>query len=126
MAIEEHSYTVTAAGENGSATGTTTTDGLYGELIAISIVYSTSGVNTTDTTVVEASGMARTLLTNTNSDTDKVFYPSVPRQDTAGNDVTYDGTNEIPMPFFLAGRKLTLTVAQGNAGTVVFIIQMRR
>ena len=54
-----------------------------------------------------------TILTLTNANIDKVYYPRTPAMDAAGVDVTYDGTNEIYVRQFLNG-KLKIVISAGG------------
>ena len=77
---------------------------LQGELLAIYLTYNGSPPAGTTDVIISTAGTAPapasvTLLTVTNAATDAAFYPRIPAQDATGTDVTYDGTNEIYIPF---------------------------
>lgn len=88
-----------AAGSAGSATNNTdTTAVVSGRVLALYVRYNDSPpAGTTDVTVATAGTQhpAVTILTLTDAATDGWFYPRAVAQDTAGADVTFDGTNEL-------------------------------
>lgn len=113
MAYREYRVNVTTTGSAGSASGTGDTTPLSGELISVHLDYHASAPGgTTDVTVTELGGAARTFLTRTNSATDGTFYPRVLLDDTAGADLT-----AIYGTFAVAGHSLRVSVAQCDALT---------
>lgn len=110
--------TVTLAGADGSATGaTTSSDVILGELVGIYLDY-TSEPATCDITITTASTPARTLLTVTDNATDGWYYVAHTLV-SAANTTISDGHR----PFYL-GDKITVSAAQGNAGSVIAYIQV--
>jgi len=118
--------------------GTTETDGsltvnatksVLGKVIAVEwidgdLVDSVDAVISFQT---RASGVAITLLTLTAANDDKMYYPRTPSMDTAGADVTYDGTNEIYEPFFVTGTARLVVADGGSAksgGCIIYIESM--
>lgn len=113
--IRQEQIAVTVAGANGSATGsTTTTYPLNGRVLAVYVDY-TSQPATADVTV-SAGSPSQPILTVTNANTDAWFYPRVQIGTTAGAAISaqYDAA---PVDGYV-----TVSVAQGNAGSVVVTI----
>lgn len=109
---------VPTTGGAGVSAGNNTTDAaVEGTLRAIFVDF-TSMPATTDITITEVGGMGRTLLTITNQNADKVYYPLVLAQGITGADLT-----AIYAAYHLPGVKLKATVAQGDdaaAGVIVY------
>lgn len=105
---------VVTAGSNGSATGTATTSipgGIQGFLYAIHIKPNATGwAATTDITITEVGGPARTILTLTNKSDAAAHYPvRVAEVGATGSALpTYT-----LMPFDAA--QFSVAIAQGNA-----------
>lgn len=105
---------VTTSGSAGSATGTATTsvpEGLFGFLYSIVIKPNATGwAATTDITVTEVGGPARTLLTLTDKSNALASYP------VRVAEVGATGT-ALPTyaPLALAGSQITVALAQANA-----------
>lgn len=80
--------------------------------------------NTGDITITKENG-AETLYAGTNVAAAVTVYPHVPAQDSAGADVTYDGTNEIYTRMAFANERIKIVVAQGGnalSGTFYFVV----
>lgn len=70
---------------------------------------------TADVTVTSDSELvAQTLYSSTNSNTNVAVYPREYAMDTAGADLTFDGTRKVPTEFVLNGR-VKVVVAQGGS-----------
>lgn len=110
---------VTTTGSAGSATGSATSELVVtGYLETIKTTY--SGVpSTTDVTITEASGLQRTLLTLTNSNTNSVDNPRYLIQDNAGADVAANYTK-----IWIDG-KITVSVAQADAVTDGVVVRIQ-
>jgi len=118
---------VTTTGLAGSATGSGITDAaVTGKILALYINYHASTPATADVVITEMRGSTalQTIWTETNSTTDIVRYPNTPAQDNAENNVTYDGTNEIYIPF-VTNSKINAAVAQADALTDAVVIEVR-
>lgn len=127
MAIKTARINVTTTGSDGSATGTGISDyAVTGEILAIYFNFHASAPDTTDVTVTERRGSTnlQTLCVETSSKTDVIRYPRTPANDTAENDVTYDGSNEIYIPF-VTDSKIYVSVAQANALTDCVVVDVR-
>ncbi len=123
MAIQHVKIAVTVAGADGAAAGSTTTGtAIRGYFLGAYVTY-TSQPNTTDVTVATPGNThpAVTLLTLTNANTNGWKYSRAQVHDTAGAALTLDGTRanveKIPIT-----DQITVTVAQGNAGSVVVVV----
>lgn len=107
---------VTTSGSAGSATGAATTnvpEGLFGFLYSIVIKPNVSGwAGTTNITVTEVGGPARTLLTLTAKSSAAASYPL--RIAEVGSTGTPLATYA---PLALAGSQITVALAQANAQT---------
>jgi hypothetical protein len=108
MALKRKNVVITTTGSAGSATGSATVGVPNGcaRLMAVDIDYGAVPA-TTDVTVAGDRG---TILTVTDANTDKTFYPRVPVQSTAGADLT--GRNE-EAP--IVEGTLTVSLAQADA-----------
>jgi len=72
-----------------------------GEVIAVYLDY-TSGISTTtDLTLRGKNAPYDTILSLSNTATDRWVYPQHAIQDYTGADVTYDGTHPLYTPFIL-------------------------
>lgn len=118
--MTEHVIQVTTTGSAGSATGATESEDLvYGFIEAIKLDYHASAPATTDLTIAEVEGMARTLFTRTNSATDGTFYPLIQAQDTTGTNITgvYSG-------IYVEGVHLNVSLAQSDALTNAVVVRI--
>ena len=111
---------------SGDATATSARN-IRGKVMAIGLVYDAGSDAGTDVTITTAGDIvaAQTLLTATDNNTSKWFYPRVPVEDATGTDVTYDGTNEIYEPFVISDR-IVITVAdqtEAKAVTVYLLVE---
>lgn len=107
------SLDVTTTGSAGSASGTTdpAVAGTYGHLVGAWIDYRGQPA-TADLVVKETiNGTARTLVTLTNQNTDRAWYPMTLGQDGTGANLTAIYIEGIP----LFGGLLTAEIAQGDA-----------
>lgn len=111
---------VTTTGSAGSATGEVTTDapgGIRGYLENVYVDYHASAPATTDVTISEADGPARTLLTLTDTNTDADVAPRKLEQDTVGADLASSTR------YSLAGQ-ITVTVAGADALTNCVVVYL--
>jgi hypothetical protein len=109
---------VTTAGSAGSATGSATTETpIRGFIESWKFNFDPAVPATTDTTLSEVGGMARTLRTISNSATDVTEYPRVQATDTAGAAIT--GVYE---RFYIPGRYLSVSLAQSDAVTDALVL----
>ena len=110
--------------DNGSQESTSS---IRGKIKAIHVVYDATSNAATDITIKTKSnvteGADQTVLTLTNNNTSGWYYPRTPAQDNTGNDVTFDGSNEIYTEFVSFGN-MELTQAQNTAekGTTAYIL----
>lgn len=107
-AIQTIQVQVTTTGSNGSATGSATTETLFGFILDIYFDFDGSAPSSTDTTVAYA-GRGGNILVLTNVNTDGLYAPRLNVCDNAGAAVS--GLYE---PYVLNGA-LTVSVAQSNA-----------
>jgi hypothetical protein len=116
----------TASGTAGNASATAYSPHVSGQILKVHVDYQ-DDTNTTDIALVDdADPAAEEIVDLDNQDTDKTLYPRRAVQDNAGNNVTYDGTNEIYEPYVVHGR-LKLTVAQADDEDVVEVtVWLRR
>src|SRR5688572_562788 len=115
---------VTTTSGAGASAGTPTTDvPVRGYIEAIQIVYTTQPA-TTDVTIAEVGGMARTYLTITSANTNTVKYPRVQVHDTAGTALTLDGTRASTTRFINPGEKVRVTVAEGDDATNAVVVRL--
>lgn len=114
MAIKYERLTVPVSGADGSAAGAGKTPPITGLLLAIHIDYVTQPA-TADVTIATAGSTvpALTLLVASNSATDGWYFPRAKVHDTAGAAAT--AASDV-MPVADA---VSVSVAQGNAGSVV-------
>ena len=107
MSIDTYVVRVTTTGSAGSATGSTTTEALYGELVDIYFDFS-GAPGTTDTTVAYAN-RGGNILVITSSNTDALIAP---RQKLVDN--TNTAITDSHACFYLSG-PLTISLAQCDA-----------
>ena len=110
MALKRKNVAITTTGSAGSATGSGTIAVPNGvaRLVAVDVDFG-SVPATTDTTITADRG---TVLTITNSNTDKTYYPRVPVQTSAGADVV-GRAEEAPV----VEGTLTISLAQADAAS---------
>ncbi len=117
--------------------GTTDADGdltvdhttnVIGRLIAIEWIDGTfaDGVDAVISTQERSSGVAQTLLTLTNANDDKMYYPRAVVHDDAGADVTYDGTNEIYEAPLISGKPRMVVSSGGDTKTGGCILYIQK
>lgn len=115
QSVNELYIPVTTTGSAGSATGETTTDiaqGIRGFVWAIHVKPNGSLPNTSDITISEVGGAARTLLTLTNAGTTAKTYPvRIVDTDNTGSDLTSRGA------IALGGTQIKVAIAQSDALT---------
>lgn len=118
--MPDYKIKVTTTGSAGSASGTGTSNKpVRGVLGAVSIAYHASApAGTTDVTIAESSGLARTLLTRTNTATSATFYPAATQHDGTGTALTSY------TPYILVGDYITVTVAQCDALTDAVVVTL--
>ena len=122
MAIYEEIVRVTTAGSAGSAVGDTTSGALMGRIISIYVNYHASAPATTDLDIDEVGGAAVKLVNLDDTATDATVYPAVALTNNAGVALTYDGTNEIYVPFAIANRPVKVTLAGCDALTNAVVV----
>ncbi len=111
---------VTTTGSAASATGaSTTTVNPRGWLHAIKVDFHASAPATTDITIVEAAGLARTLYVKADSVTDVTLYPAVQHADNAGTAIAAQYTR-----YYLDGNPITVSLAQSNALTDAVVVTL--
>jgi hypothetical protein len=94
---------------------------VQGKVLAVAVEYADSPPATTDFTLEDESDPeGEDILSLANANSDAKHYPRRAVQDNAGNDVTFDGTNEIYEPYAVHGR-LKATIAGANAGDYVTV-----
>jgi hypothetical protein len=103
------------------------TQPINGRIVKIFIDYASDAAAATVVTVaLEGIGADETVYTKSTSNTDAWVYPYNYADDTGGTNLTYDGTNEIPVPFYVEGR-VSCTVSLNTAAkTVTFYIYYER
>ena len=123
--IKRSRLTVTATGEDGSATGSDTTDEvIQGQVVRVDIDYDGTLTTTTDLTLSESDDLIATNVINrSNSVTDASVFPTVGLTNNAGTAVTYDGTRPIVDYYPVVG-KLTASLAQTTAATPAVTIDI--
>lgn len=92
-----------------------------GEILAIELDLSGAASPNVDIDVLEIDKDGNTLQTIYSADdvtADAVVYPRVPAQDVGGTAVTFDGTNEIYVPFVVSGSKLRLSCGDSDKASV--------
>lgn len=105
-------------------TGTTDESGdltVNGDLPVMGVLYAVEwidgsfddGVDAVITVQNTPSGVAQTLLTLTDANDDKWYFPRVAVHSNAGADLTYDGTYVIPTMSIVVGTP-RMVVAQGG------------
>lgn len=110
-----HTLTLTPAGSAGSATASATTEiTVRGYLDVIKLDY-TSQPETTDVTVVEASGLQRTFASVADANSDTTLYPA---QQLADSTDQYER-------YFVDNVRLTVTLAQGDPVANGLIVQIQ-
>jgi len=95
-----------------AADGTATATGrlIKGEILSVEINYPT---NTCTVDLDSQEAITQKIVDLAADNTDKVVYPTISAQDNTGSAVTYDGTNEIKVPFVVHGR-IKLSIASGT------------
>lgn len=113
-----------AAGVDGSATNNQeSSQNVSGYIMSIYIRYNDSPPATTDVTIASqgtntGKPPANTIFTKSNANTDGWFYPHHVIHDETGNEITYDGTNEIYEPIPIDD-EIIVTIAGANVGDSV-------
>lgn len=118
--IKTEHVSVTITGSDGSATGTDETrKPINGKLVSVYVDYNTQP-STTDVVITTKNAPVKPIITLTNANTDTWKNPREIVHDTTGATVTYDGTNEVYDKIAIDDY-ITITVSQGNAGTLDFV-----
>lgn len=103
-----------ASGGAGAATATGYSPTVSGRVLKARVEYDDSPPGTTDLTLSDDQDPAsESIVSLSNNNSDTTLYPRRKTQDNAGNNVTFDGTNEIYEPYVVHGR-LEATIAQAN------------
>ena len=90
---------------------------LRGEIYGIHVDVPTGATGTVNVIhLFNDDNASFTILNKASISSDTLFCPRQPAEDAAGADVTYDGSNEIYVPFPMAG-KIKITVTGESAGT---------
>jgi hypothetical protein len=103
---------VTTTGSAGSATGSATSAVINGLLYSLYVKYHDDAPATTDVTISEDGGAARTFLTISDANTSGEYPPMVTARDATNT----ERTSQAIIPS-LAGHGLTVTVAGADALT---------
>lgn len=110
-------------GDNLDANGNPQWSGIFsGLLLAVKYDFSASADAGSDTTLTEPHGLARTLCSLTDSNTDTTFYPQA--QGTTAAGVAIDANYQ---HYFVDSSNLKVTIADGGAdvtGAVKVIVQV--
>lgn len=102
---------ITTTGSAGSATGSRASVAINGLILSIYVKYHASAPATTDVTISETDGATRTFLTLTNTNTSGEYAPYVAVVNATGT------AQSAYIAHALAGRSITVSVAQCNALT---------
>jgi len=109
---------IIATVQTGETGITADSETIHGEILKVAIDVTGNSMDINLDTLGEAKAQA---ILDYTGNTDTTFYPRTPAEDNTGTDVTYDGTNEIYVPFVVFG-KLRLTLASAAAAETVTII----
>jgi len=107
VGLTTRTVTVTTTGTAGSATGSAQLGVPPCAVMAVKVDF-TSQPGTTDTTITSDS---RTILSLSNNNTNALFFPRTPPDDTAGATLSSNPHT----PFITTGAPISISVAQGNA-----------
>lgn len=116
--------TLPSGAANASGDATTTTDrSIRGEILAIHLVYETGSDAGTDVQIDllgegQATAANQTILDKDDNATSAWYYPRNYAETYQGADLTFNGTQKIPIPFISYGR-IKITVAQQTEGLSV-------
>lgn len=90
-----------------------------GKVLAIHIIYDSGSPATTNVQLThlgsDYGGADQTILSLSSNNTNGWFYPRTYAQDETGADLTYNGTQKVPIEFVVFGR-LKLEVSGQTAG----------
>ena len=113
----------TDGGAGASTNNNTSSHVVVGQICSIGVTYNGSPPSSTDVVIATAgnNGPALTILTLTNANSDGWFHPRHVIDDSAGADITYDGTEEVYDKVTVADY-LKVTVAQANDGDSVDVV----
>ena len=113
----------TDGGAGASTNNATSSHVVVGQICSIGVTYNGSPPSSTDVVIATAgnNGPALTLLTLTNANTDGWFHPRHVIDDSAGADITYDGTEEVYDKVCVADN-LKITVDDANDGDSVDVV----
>ncbi len=90
---------------------------MKGEILSVEINYP---ANTCTVDLDSQEAVVQKIIDLAADNTDKVVYPRISAQNNAGSAVTYDGTNEIKVPYAVHGR-VKLSIASGTEGEEVTV-----
>ncbi len=109
---------VTTTGANGSATGSTTSETLFGFILDVYLDFHASTPATADTTIAYA-GRGGNILVVADSTTDGLYQPRTAIHDAAGATISggYD--------YYAVNDKITVSLAGGNALTDAVVAYIR-
>lgn len=119
MSLHFDRVKITTAGAAGSATGTATTQPIYGALVAVHINYHASVPITTTTVGIESGGFGRTVINIAAGLTDVTVYPVVQSTTVAGVPIAAEYQR-----YLITGQALVFTVASSNALTDAAVISL--
>lgn len=116
--IQTVALAVTTTGTAGSATGSATSETLFGELLDVYLDFHASAPGTTDTTIAYAT-RGGNILVVTDSATDVLIAPRQKVVDNANSAITNSHDR-----FFLNG-PITVSLAQADALTNALVAYLR-
>lgn len=109
-------------GDNLDANGNTQWSGIFSGLL-LAVKFDFTGADAgSDTTLTEPHGLARTLCSLTDSNTDTTFYPMAQSTDSGGTAISGNYQH-----YFVDSSNLKVTIADGGTsvtGAVKVIVQM--
>jgi hypothetical protein len=117
MGLEKVKITLTALADG---TANDHSEVICGVIEKIYLDYSANSHGNTDIVIKSDSTPAETFLSITDNKTDGWYYPAHVLQDNAGNDVTFDGTNEIYEKYFINDR-IDFAMAQNTEGETITV-----
>lgn len=108
MTVTTYAVAVTTTGSAGSATGTATTDLIFGYLVDVYLDYHASAPSTTDVTISYAT-RGGNILAVASANTDALFHPRASLATNAAAAITNSYSR------FLLNDKITVAVAEADA-----------
>jgi hypothetical protein len=123
--VRRERLTITTAGADGSAAGSTTTGSiLQGRVVRVDLDYAAGITTTTDLTLADGTALGTVnVVSVADSATDAVLYPTIGLTDNTGTARTNDGTYPVVAYPPVAG-KLTASLAQSTAATPALTIDI--